>query len=149
MKNIYILIAFSITLQSCQLIVIEPKNKVKAIVVANQTAPLYVLNLYLLNLDSNKVYEALFIQSDTLGEKMLPIQQWETFDDVSRLQRQIMLKPITAIKLDTISENQIMMNVEFDYIRKAVFLASKIDTLWYISCRKSWKEQYYLNNLAQ
>jgi len=149
MKRIYILIAFSITLQSCQLIVIEPKNKVQTVVIANQSAPQYVLNLYLLNLDSNKIYEALFIQSDTLGQKILPAQQWETFDGVSRLRRQLGMKPITAIKFDTLSENQVLMDVEFDYIRKAIFLASKIDTLWYISCKSSWKEVYYLNNLTQ
>lgn len=149
MKRIYILIAFSITLQSCQLIVIEPKNKVQTVVIANQSAPQYVLNLYLLNLDSNKIYEALFIQSDTLGQKILPAQQWETFDGVSRLRRQLGMKPITAITFDTLSENQVLMDVEFDYIRKAIFLASKIDTLWYISCKSSWKEVYYLNNLTQ
>lgn len=149
MKRIYILIAFSITLQSCQLIVIEPKNKVQTVVIANQSAPQYVLNLYLLNLDSNKIYEALFIQSDTLGQKILPAQQWETFDAVSRLRRQLGMKPITAIKFDTLSENQVLIDVEFDYIRKAIFLASKIDTLWYISCKSSWKEVYYLNNLTQ
>lgn len=149
MKRIYILIAFSITLQSCQLIVIEPKNKVQTVIIANQSAPQYVLNLYLLNLDSNKIYEALFIQSDTLGQKILPAQQWETFDGVSRLRRQLGMKPITAIKFDTLSENQVLIDVEFDYIRKAIFLASKIDTLWYISCKSSWKEVYYLNNLTQ
>ncbi|HOV91523.1 MAG TPA: hypothetical protein PLC04_00355 [Candidatus Kapabacteria bacterium] len=149
MKKIYILIAFSITFQSCQLIVIQPKNKVKTVIIANQAAPQYVLNLYLMNLDSNKVYEALFLQSDTLGRKLLPIQQWETYDDVSRLQRQIGLKPITAIKFDTLSDNLVLMNVEFDYIRKALFLASKIDTSWFISCKASWKEVYYLNNLTQ
>jgi hypothetical protein len=149
MKKVYILIAFSITMQSCQLIVLQPKDKVQRVIIANQSAPQYVLNLYLMNLDSNKIYEALFIQTDTLGQKILPVQQWETFDGVSRLQRQIGLKPITNIRYDTLSENQILMNVEFDYIRKAIFLASKIDTQWYISCQKSWKEIYYLNTLTQ
>ena len=149
MKKVYILIAFSITLQSCQLIVLQPKEKVQKVIIANQSAPLYVLNLYLMNLDSNKIYEALFFQTDTLGQKLLPFQQWETYDGTSRLQRQIRFRPITNIKYDTLSENQVLMNVEFDYIRKAIFLASKIDTQWYISCQKSWKEIYYLNTLTQ
>ncbi|OGU56078.1 MAG: hypothetical protein A2X64_05300 [Ignavibacteria bacterium GWF2_33_9] len=142
MKKINYLILFVFLLQSCQLIVLNPDKQKKVVYIANQNSALGILNLYLLQLDSNDVYSAIFLRTDSLGNRITPAMQYEDYYDVFRLQRQISGLPITQIITDTLSQESIVMNVEFDYIRKVEFLATKLDDKWYISDLRSWKEIY-------
>jgi hypothetical protein len=143
MRQIRVLILFLVALQSCQLIILEPKKQQKVVFVANQQSAKGILNLFLLQLDSNDIYTAIFLRTDSLGNKVLPANQYESYYDAFRLQRQLTGLPITYIKSDTLSEDSILMQVEFDYIRNVKFLTSKVDNLWYIADLKSWKEVYY------
>ena len=129
-------------LQSCQLIVLKPDKQKKVVYIANQNSAKGILNLFLLQLDSNDVYSAIFLRTDTAGNKILPAQQYDDYYNAFRLQRQITGLPITQIISDTLNHDSIVMNVEFDYIRNVKFLATKVDDLWYISDLKSWKEIY-------
>jgi hypothetical protein len=142
MRRIKLLLVILMALQSCQLIILEPKKQHKKIFIANQQSARGILNLFLLQLDSNDVYSAIFLRTDTLGKKVLPSKQYETYYDAFRLQRQINNLPITFVKADTLTEDSIIIRVEFDYIRNVEFLASKIDNYWYIADMRSWKEIY-------
>jgi hypothetical protein len=143
MKQVKYFIVLMVILQSCQLIIIEPKKTVKTNFIANQKSANGILNLFLLQLDSNDVYSAAFLQTDTSGKKELPAQQYESLFDLYRLQRQIGNLPITNLKADTLSKDSIMLYVEFDYIRNVEFLTSKIDSIWCIADKRSWKTTLY------
>lgn len=136
-------------LQSCQLIILEPKKQNKKVFIANHQSARGILNLFLLQLDSNDVYSAIFLRTDTLGKKVIPSKQYDTYYDAFRLQRQINNLPITLVKTDTLSEDSIIFRVEFDYIRNVEFLASRVDSLWFITNLKSWKEIYSVNSLKK
>lgn len=142
MKKIRLLLLLILALQSCQLIYLEPKKQKTVVFIANQQSAKGILNLFLLQMDSNDVYSAIFLRTDSLGNKITPAKQYESYYDAFRLQRQINKLPITYIKSDTLTEDSILMQVEFDYIRNVKFLASKVDSLWYISDLRSWKEIY-------
>jgi hypothetical protein len=143
MNKYKLLIVFVLALQSCQLIVLSPDKTIKNKFIANQNSAEGVFNLFLLQLDSNDVYAAAFLRTDSTGQKRLPIWQYESIFELSRLQRQINNLPITRIKFDTLNRNSILLYVEFDYLREVEFLASKIDSTWYISNKKSWKNSLY------
>lgn len=143
MNKYKLLIVFIFALQSCQLITIAPDKSIKNKFIANQNSAEGVINLFLLQLDNNNVYAAAFLRTDTTGAKRLPTWQYESIFDLNRLQRQINNLPITRIKYDTLNHNSILLFVEFDYLREVEFLASKIDSTWYISNKRSWKNSIY------
>ncbi len=135
------LLVLLVALQSCQLIVMETKTTTKNSFIANRNSPVGILNLFLLQLDSNDAYSATFLKSDSLGEFLYPAQQYELLYSSFRTGRQIGGMPITKLKYDTISKNSIIIDVEFDYIRNIRFLTSKINDQWYIaeiSSRKTY-----------
>lgn len=133
MSRIKLLIVLLVSLQSCQLIVLEEKTTTRNIFVANRNSPRELLNLFLMQLDSNDAYSATFLKSDTLGRYLLPSQQFELLFSSYRLGRQIGGMPITRIKFDTVSNDTVILDVEFDYIRNVKFITSKINNQWYIA----------------
>jgi hypothetical protein len=149
MRRIKLLLIFILALQSCQLIYLEPKKQTKKVFIANQKSARGILNLFLMQIDSNDVYSAIFLRTDTTGKKVIPSKQYDSYYDAFRLQRQINNLPITFFKADTLSEDSILIRVEFDYIRNVEFLASRVDSLWYIADLKSWKEIYSVNALKK
>lgn len=149
MRKIRLLLVLLLVLQSCQLIILEPKKHNKRVFIADQQSAIGILNLFLIQIDSNDVYSAIFLETDSLGKKMLPSNQFESYCEAARLQRQINNLPITNLKADTLSEDSIIFRVEFDYIRNVEFLATKLNKLWYIADLKSWKEIYSLNTIKK
>lgn len=131
-KLIFVLVVI-ITIPSCQLVVVENKTVQKNVFIANRQSPLGVLNLYLMQLDSNDVYSATFLKTDSLGNYLLPIQQYELLFPTHKFARQIARMPITKLKYDTLSADTIILDIEFDYIRNVKFLTSKINNKWYIA----------------
>ncbi len=143
MRRVTFFLVFVVILQSCQLIVIESKEVKKHKIIANRQSPLGVLNLFLMQLDSNDLYTATFFKTDESGRKLLPLEQYEMLYSTYRLSRQISQLPITKMKIDTIHENTMLIKVEFDYIRQVDFLTSKIDSVWYIAELSSKKVSLY------
>lgn len=143
MKKVSLFLVLTVTLQSCQLIVIESKETNQEKIIANRQSPMGVLNLFLMQLDSNDLYTATFFKTDESGRKLLPYEQYEMLYSTYRLSRQIAQLPITNLKIDTIRENTMLLKVEFDYIRQVDFLTSKIDSIWYIAELESKKIKLY------
>jgi len=146
MDKYRLLIVFLFALQSCQLIVLETKSTTKNAFIANRNSPEGILNLYLMQLDSNDAYSATFLKTDTLGRYLFPSLQYEMLYNSYRLGRQIGGLPITRVKYDTISAENIILDVEFDYIRNVKFLTSKIDNKWYIAEISSRKTYNFESN---
>lgn len=132
-----------VTLQSCQLIVLETKSTITNTFIANRNSPQGILNLFLMQLDSNDAYSATFLKTDSLGRYLFPAQQYELLYNSFRIGRQISGMPITKLRYDTISTDTIILDVEFDYIRNVKFLTSKIDDKWYIAEINSRKTHNY------
>ena len=137
------MIVLLVALQSCQLIVLETKTTTKNVFIANRNSPQGILNLYLLQLDSNDAYSATFLKTDSLGQYLSPSLQYELLFNSYRLGRQIARLPITRLKYDTITAENIILDVEFDYIRNVKFLTSKINNKWYIAEISSRKTYSY------
>lgn len=143
MNKYRLLVVFLLALQSCQLIVLESKSTTKNIFIANRNSPQGILNLYLMQLDSNDAYSATFLKTDTSGRYLSPLLQYELLYNSYRLGRQIGGLPITRIKYDTISTEKVILDVEFDYIRNVKFLTCKIHNKWYIAEISSRKTYHY------
>lgn len=143
MAKLRVLLVLLVVLQSCQLIVLETTTTKTHTFIANRNSAQGILNLFLLQLDSNDAYSATFLKTDTLGRLLFPSQQYELLYNSYRIGRQISGMPITKLKYDTLSSNSIILDVEFDYIRNVRFLTSKINDKWYIAEISSRKTYNY------
>lgn len=112
--------------------VIGTKHKKAEVVDHNQETPLGAVYLFKTELDSNNIPAATQILANPQGVKYLAIEQYEMYDEISRINRLIALKPITSYKLDTLAENSYRIEVEFDYLQNMGFQTRKIDDYWYI-----------------
>lgn len=143
MNKLRMLLVILVALQSCQLIVMETKTTTKNSFIANRNSPVGILNLFLLQLDSNDAYSATFLKTDSLGRFLYPAQQFELLFTSYRIGRQVSGMPITRLSYDTISTDSIILDVEFDYMRNVIFLTSKINNQWYIAEISSRKTYNY------
>lgn len=120
------------TLTSCELFVIGSDAPTKTIVEVDQESPLGAVYLFKTELDSNNVPAAAQVLASPNGTTYLAIERYEWYFELSRLRRIIDNKPITRFVTDTISNNSLVVDVEFDYIDYVTFTTSKIDDGWYI-----------------
>lgn len=133
MNKIIFIFTASLLLTSCEIITIgNPNATHKEVINFNQESPLGALYLFITELDSNNVPAAAQLLAYPEGEIMLPIEKYELYYEIQRMQRKISLKPITKLLRDTLETEHYRFRIEFDYLTNVSFDTKKIAENWYI-----------------
>jgi hypothetical protein len=133
MKNTIILIICSLVASSCEIITINSKTPAKKQELPTQNTAVGAFLLFKSELDSNNISGALQIVAKPDGAKMTGSEKYDKFEEMKMLRRLLEQKQVTAINADTVNNDSLRLNVEFDYIRIITFSTVRIDNYWYIS----------------
>jgi hypothetical protein len=133
MKKTIIYISALILLVGCELFVIGTAPKKIKPVEVNQKSPIGTVYLFKTELDSNNIPAATKILATPKGTQYLAIEKLDLYDEVERLRRLLVNKPITYIKADSLTQSSYKVSVEFDYIHKMQFTTYKIEDAWFIT----------------
>lgn len=117
---------------SCELIVIGVPPSEVPVLNPEQTNSLGTGLIFKAEIDTNNLAEAAqFLDSS------VQIKAFDRFEkyywDLEILRNYIKGGDVTLVVSDTIDENQIIQNIEFDYVRHLKLQTFKKDSLWFIS----------------
>lgn len=130
MKNIiYILLIAA--LAGCEIFTIGPDAP--AVVPVNQESAVGSTYLFKAGLDSNNIYAVTQLLDNPDGKPMLGEDKYSYFADLERFTRVIANKPITNVITDSLSNDKIKVDLEFDYLKSITFTTERKDELWYIT----------------
>lgn len=132
MKKTALLIIFTIVTCSCELIIMDNKRSISKSVSIDQDSPAGTVYLLKVELDSNNIYAASTVFASPSGGKLLAIERYEMYDDISCLRRVLENKQLTSFRIDTLSPTQTKVYAEFDSIRIITFSTEKIQNRWFI-----------------
>lgn len=131
MTKAILITMLAISLTSCELIVIGTKKREPVIDIA-QTSAIGAVYLFKTELDSNNVPAATQVLARPDGSYYLAIEQYYQYFEIARIGRLLRQEPITRLKADTLSEDNVKVSVEFNYLKNFTFTTSRIDSNWYI-----------------
>jgi len=125
---IYILILATII--GCEVFTIGRKSK--PVVPVNQYSAVGSAYMFKAGLDSNNVFAITQLIKGDGGSPIPAEMKYSKFEDLERISRIIGNKPVTLVNTDSLSDNKILIDMEFDYLKMISFTAEKIDSLWFI-----------------
>jgi hypothetical protein len=129
-----IIFIFLLSISGCEIVSVGDKNpRRQAERFFDQNSSFGAIYLFITELDSNNIPAATIILADSTGKTYNPVDQYEMYYDIARLQRKIKNKPITDFKCDTLSKDVFRYKVELDYIKNISFTAHKVNDKWYIT----------------
>jgi hypothetical protein len=125
----YILTLFSLT--ACEIFTIGTDAPV--VIPVDQRSAIGSTFLFKAGLDSNNVYAVTQILTNPNGMPMLGEEKYAQFEDLERFSRLIANKPITNVITDSLTDNKIKVDVEFDYLKSFTFTTELKDEAWFIT----------------
>jgi len=125
----YIITLFSLT--ACEIFTIGTEAPV--IIPVNQKSAIGSTFLFKAGLDSNNIYAVTQVLTNPNGMPMLADDKYSQFEDIERFSRLIGNKPITNVITDSLKDNKIKVDVEFDYLKSFSFTTERKDNAWYIT----------------
>lgn len=141
-KYTYILF-IAILINSCELIVIGEEPIAKEVINIAQDSPKGAVYLFKTELDSNNIAGATQLLAREDGSHYLALEKYEMYYEIDRIKRLLYGKPVTKMITDTISVNEYIFNIEFDYLTSFKFRTAKIKNNWYIVNYEYQKEDIH------
>jgi len=129
-KILSIITLLTFTLMGCEIYVIG-NNSPKPIPI-NQSSSISSIYLFKTELDNNNIRAASQLLAQSNGNYYLAYERYELFEEINRLKRILDNKTITDYRIDTLSQTNHKVIVQFDYITEIKFLTQKINDNWFI-----------------
>ncbi|MGE5480418.1 MAG: hypothetical protein ACM3U1_08335 [Chloroflexota bacterium] len=131
MKQIYLIALIASVIYACQPIVIGTPRKAVQLPDYDQSTAAGAVYLFKTELDSNNIAGAAGLVAKP-GRKYLAAETLELYPKIARIKRQFGERSISALFVDTLSNDQFKIIIEFEDARKMDFLTSRIEDQWFI-----------------
>lgn len=119
-------------LYGCEIFVIGTRQEFVPTVNLTQDTPLGAVFLFKAELDSNNVPAAAQLLARHDGTRKYAIERYESYFDVARLKRLISMRPVTRVKIDTLSTSKFVYKIEYDYTKHVAYTTTEINKQWFI-----------------
>lgn len=130
--NSIIIFVSLFALYGCEIFVVGTKHEIVPTVNLTQDTPLGALFLFKAELDSNNVPAAAQLLARHDGTRKYALERYESYFDVARLKRLIHMRPVTRVRIDTLSSSTFIYKIEYDYTKHVAFTTTEIDKKWFI-----------------